>query len=159
MFRLEQLQISWDGPADTSFWDDLTASNEVDEDVRAHLVFSTKKNSLILQAAGIGSVAQLVPTMLTNPAISGILALALLAILSPITLDHLSDQEAQFLNVFDRLKTDTFINATRLRTLLQDDPLVDQLIESLVDKGLLKRTSDGKLKLQRKILANLNIGI
>jgi hypothetical protein len=46
-----------------------------------------------------------------------------------------------------------------MRALLAVDPLADQLIESLTEKGIVKRENTGKLKIKRKVFVKLKISI
>lgn len=158
MSILNQLEITWDGPADTEFFEDLEARGDVGGGLAANLLVVRKKTSLTSQVAALGTAGQLVSIMNQHPLFAGLMATILLAVVSPVSLDILSEDEAQFVAVIDRLRTGYEVNEARVRALLAIDPLADQMIQTLVEKGLVRRSSSGKLIIQRRVLANVKIG-
>lgn len=100
----------------------------------------------------------LLPSVEPQPLLTGVIAVVLLSAVSPVSLDIVSDDEGRFLDIIEERRTGYCVDEGGLRALLADDLLADRLVESLCDKGLLRRNDNGHLVILRKVLANVRIG-
>lgn len=155
--RLNDIELLWDGPAGTTFLEDMNATASLGQGLQASLLATRKTTTLGEQIGASGVAAALLPTVEQQPLLTGVIAVVLLAAVSPISLDIVSDDESHFLGIIEKLRTGYFVDEGRLRALLAIDPLADKLIESLCEKNLLRCGDTGKLIIQRKILANIKI--
>lgn len=158
MYRFAELEISWDGPPGTSFMDDVVAPATPSAGLQAYLVVTGKTMTLTDQITVSGAAASLLATIEQQPLLTGVIAVILLSAVSPASLDIVSNDEGRFLNLIQEHRTGYYVDEGGVRALLADDLLADRLIESLCDKGLLRRNNNDRLVVLRKVLANVRIG-
>lgn len=162
MTDFELISLSWEGIPDRTFLEDAIANDTQSSaagNLGAHLVLTTKKSTMAEPLSAIAAATGILPLMEKNPMLAMILAVALLAAISPVDLHVLDDIAGETLALVKKLSRKLILDKKRVKGLVKVEAESELAIQRLIEFGLLRIDERGDLVIQRKIISNIKVSL
>lgn len=162
LIELDRVSLSWGGVPGRTFLEDAMSNDTHDSssgNLCASLVFTAKTSTLAEQVSILAAIVGIQPLIEKNPMFAMVIAVALLAAISPVDMHVLDDVAGETLDVIKKLSRKFVLDKTRVNALIKVEDGAEQAIQKLIQFGLLRQAENGDLIIQRKIISNIKVSL